>query len=138
MMNMIAQGSQNNPYHDKINSKMVARCMLFTYRVLQSISKHKLKKLDNWQRAVFFFTKITFIQPPFLLFLINIFKDLIFAVSSSNSTIPSHLLGQFSVLPFLFNNIPLPEKMNYQCDQGMLTALNLLEDQKTINQKKYQ
>lgn len=137
MMNMIAQGSQNNPYHNKINSKMVARCMLFTYRVLQSISKHKLKKLDNWQRAVSFYKNKIYIATIFAIFN-QYFQRSSLRFPHQIQRFRHIFLAKFSVLPFLFNNIPLPEKMNYQCDQGMLTALNLLEDQKTINQKKYQ
>lgn len=138
MMNMIAQGSQNNPYHNKINSKMVARCMLFTYRVLQSISKHKLKKLDNWQRAVFFYKNNIYIATIFAIFnqyfqRSYLWGFLIIFNNSVTSSWPDSPSSHSHFTTFLFL-----KKLSYQCDQGMLAALNILEDQKTISQKKCQ
>ena len=38
-----AQGLQINPYHRKINPKMVAKCKLFAYQV--HIFKHNMSKI---------------------------------------------------------------------------------------------
>ena len=97
---------------------------------LSSTSVHfqaQIKEIGQLVESSFFYKNNIYIATIFAIF--SIFSKILSLRFPHQIQRFRHIfLARFSVLPFLFNNIPLPEKMNYQCDQGMLTALNLLED----------